>query len=172
MATVPNQIVKFTELEIDAFSTIAQATWQKAAGIIEYANKSFPMGMLLFFYASQENLPEQPDPKYWKYCDGSTIVNANSIYNGVASPDLRGRFFKHPGTGDTFPILDGSDTINIAHDHGGFTGPGADFGETQLDNGEERAGAFGTHIHSIASSSGVITIIPAYREAQVFMRIC
>ena len=96
MATIPNKIKKMSTVEKDQFSTISQANWQKVAGILEYANKSFPIGMVLYFYASQDNLPAQPDPQYWHFCDGSTINNPNSPLDGQTPPDCRGKFFKHP----------------------------------------------------------------------------
>lgn len=175
MATIPGKIQKFKELEMDAFSTVAQASWQKAAGILEYANKSFPIGMFLFFYASQDNLPAQPDPQYWHYCDGSVINNVNSVFNGVTSPDCRGKFFKHPKTGDVLLSTAGSDTIDLSHSHGGVTQLGSDYDSLRLDDyggsGPVRGSANGSHQHVISSAIGVVSTIPAYEEAQVYMRI-
>lgn len=171
MATIPNKVERFSDLEMDAFTTIAQANFQKAAGILEYINKCFPVGMLLYFYGSQSALPAQPDTRYWKLCDGTAVSNANSVFNGVTLPDLRGKFFKHPATGDTYPAIGGSNSVNLAHNHTGFTEYNSDYGSLDMDDGGERGAAFGNHRHTISSSMGSVSTIPAYREAQVYMRI-
>ncbi len=175
MASLPNKIQKFSDLENDAFTTIAQANWQKAASLLEYANLSYPIGMLLFFYASQDNLPAQPDPNNWKFMDGTVVDNANSIYNGLTVPDLRGRFVRHPGTGEIFPAAGGVNSIYLDHTHGPGTHSSYDYGGLDLDNGGEVSGAVGAHSHTITGSFGLIqnpvSTIPAYREVQIYMRI-
>lgn len=172
MATIPNKIDKFADLEKDAFSTIAQASWSKVAQLLEYANKSYPIGMLMFFYGGQELIPTQPDPTYWKFLDGTPVTNPNSPVFGETLPDLRGRFFKHPGTGQPVLVEAGANTIDLTHNHGGVTGYGSDYDSLRLNDGFDVAEARGNHTHLVGpGSSGVVDIIPAYREVQVYMRI-
>lgn len=171
MTLIPNQIVKFSDLEKDIFTTIAQANWQKAAAILEYVNASYPVGMLLFFFGSQDNLPAQPDSNYWQFCDGSVVSNVNSPLNGVALPDLRNKFMKHPSTGQPVLVTDGADSVNLSHNHGGTTGGNSDYGEIALDIGVDSGIAAGNHSHSISSSMGSVSTVPAHLEVQVYMRI-
>jgi hypothetical protein len=171
MAQVPNKITKFKSLEDDLSTTVATALWKKAADLCEYINKSRPVGMLMYFNDQQTLLPEPPDPKYWKLCDGTAVVNANSPLNGVVIPDLRYRFVKHPSDGQIIFGVDGADTVNIDHNHGGVTEyewPGAGF---DSDNDTDRAGPF-THRHNIsASSKTVVSTVPDYKEFPVYIRI-
>lgn len=172
MATIPNKIEKLSDVEKDAFTTMAKANWGKLAGLLEYVNRSQPIGMLMFFHGSQSNLPAQPDSNYWKFMNGTAISNVNSPFNGVTAPDLRGKFFKHPGTGQSFPSQAGADTITITHSHGGLTRFASDYRELQMDNGSPGGIAAGNHQHSISAAlPSAISIIPAYREVQVYMRI-
>jgi hypothetical protein len=168
---VPNQVNKFTALEMDFGTTICPALWKKAAELAEYVNKSYPIGMLMFFNASQSNIPAQPDPLFWQFCDGSAVTNTNSPLLGQILPDFRNKFFRHPSTGETFLSQGGADSVSVAHDHGGMTGLASDWDSLNLDNGPWRAQAIGMHQHTIAASSGSVTTIPAYHELQVFVRI-
>jgi hypothetical protein len=173
MAALPNKIEKFSDLEKDAFTSIAQANWTKAAQLLEYVNKSFPIGMLMFFHASQDGLPSQPDPQYWKFLDGTPVTNPLSPLFGVdlSALDFRGKFFKNPGTGQIELIEAGSNSVNLSHSHGGQTGHGSDWDSLRLDNGGERGQALGNHSHPIGGALGSTSTIPAHRELQVYMRI-
>lgn len=173
MATLPGKIEKISSVESDEFSSVAVSTWGKAARLIEYLNKSYPMGMLMFFDASLDNLPAMPNPNYWKFCDGSVIVNANSPMNGQNAPDCRNKFIKHPQTGDPTLVTAGSDTVSSPHNHGGVTGVGSDADALRLDDGQEHGFAIGNHTHSIGGSSNDVTsTVPLHRFLQVYMRIC
>lgn len=171
MADLPNKIQKFKALESDLSTSIAQALWQKAAQICEYVNLSFPVGMLMYVNANQSALPSLPDPKYWQFCDGSTVVNALSPLNGQVLPDLRGKFFKHPATGQTTAVIAGNNSVALPHDHGGVTGVGTDWDSVRLDNGDERGQAIGGHTHTISAVTPTFITIPAYLEVQVYIRI-
>lgn len=117
MATIPSKIEKFSDVEKDQFSSIAEATWKKAAYLLEYLNKSYPIGMLMFF--DKFIAPTTtPDPNYWKFCDGSVISNVNSPMNGETTPDLRNKFIKHPNGNITPMTSGGADSINLNHTHG------------------------------------------------------
>ncbi len=72
-----------------------------------------------------------PLPSGWLICDGSTVVDASSPYNGTAIPDMRNRFLRGHGTltnvsfpgdvtyfaGGTIPV-GGVDSNNVNHAHG------------------------------------------------------
>lgn len=172
MATIPNKIEKFADLEKDAFTTISVALWKKAAGLLDYINKSHPIGMCLFFCASQPGVPNPPNSAYWKFADGTAVNNVNSPLHGVTIPDCRGKFFKHPGTGQPVLVSSGQNSIDITHDHGGHTKYSADYGLILLDTGDEVNCAVGPHNHIIeASTVSVVSTIPAYLELQVYVRI-
>lgn len=71
-----------------------------------------------------------PLPSGWLICDGSTVVDAGSSFNGIALPDLRGRFPRGHSTldnsnfgadvnyfaGGTIPTS-GVDSVNLSHGH-------------------------------------------------------
>jgi len=168
---IPNQINKFTSLEMDFGTTICPALWVKAAQLAQYVNASFPIGMLMFFEGSQENLPAQPDSARWAFLDGSVVSNAGSPFNGVTLPDFRNKFFRHKTTGEVVMSVDGSNTINLAHNHTGFTGYASEWDSLKLDNGDERGQAIGSHRHTIASALGAVTTIPGYHAVQCYVRI-
>lgn len=72
-----------------------------------------------------------PLPSGWLICDGSTVVDASSPFNGKALPDMRGRHQRGHATldnsnfavdatyfaGGTIPS-GGADSINLSHSHG------------------------------------------------------
>lgn len=72
-----------------------------------------------------------PLPTGWLICDGSTVVDASSVFNGKALPDMRGRHqrghanldnsnFAVDATyfaGGTIPAS-GANAINLSHAHG------------------------------------------------------
>lgn len=171
MASIPNKVEKFKQLESDLSTSIAKALWLKAAQVCEYINLSYPIGMLMFFNANQSNLPAMPDPKFWQFADGSAVTNPLSPLYGQLLPDLRGRFFKHPATGASVLAYAGVDSIALPHSHGGITGIGTDWDSVRLDNGEERGQAIGGHRHGITSTTVTVSTIPAYMELQVYVRI-
>lgn len=171
MASIPNKVEKFKELDSDLSTSIAQALWQKAAQVCEYVNLSFPVGMLMFFHGSQEGLPSFPDPKYWQYADGSVVSNSNSPINGQTLPDLRGKFFKHPATGQIALTYAGVDSIDFTHNHGGLTTSNTDVGNVRLDDGGDRGQAIGFHAHVINNAPLIYSTLPAYLEVQVYVRI-
>lgn len=169
---VPNQINKFVGLEQDFGTTICPALWLKAAQLAQYVNASYPIGMVLFFEGDQDNLPAQPDPRFWQFLDGSTVSNASSPMNGTVLPDFRGKFFRHPATGEAYLSTGGADSIDLTHSHGGQTDVGSDYDFLRLDNGQERGQALGDHRHTIDTGNlGSVTLIPAYHELQCYVRI-
>lgn len=163
---------KFITLNTDFGTSIAKALWFQAGQMIEYANQSYPLGMLMFFQADQPNMPAStPDPKYWKYMDGTVVVNTDSPFNGLAVPDLRNKFIRHPISGEVVLSSAGSDTLNLTHDHGGVTGITDDSFLPHADNDtRDRPSPF-RHAHTISNPSTVVSIIPPTRTVQIYMRI-
>jgi len=97
-------------------------------------NQIVPIGLISFYYGNPFNLPDN-----WRICDGSTINDAESLFNGVRLPDLRKRFVRGEEdttrdiienllTGGSDTIPGHSHTINIqpagSHNHTGSTGSG------------------------------------------------
>lgn len=170
MATIPNKIEKFRTVEIDPFSTISQATWQKAAGLMSYINAALPIGIIVYVRTTQDNLPELPEPKYWQYCDGSPVTNTLSPMFGQNVPDHRERFIKHPSDTETDLSTGGVDSKTFPHDHGGVTGSGNPRGPFNADNNDNFSGPF-IHTHPIASASPSSDIKPSYRDLKAYIRI-
>lgn len=171
MSDIPNKIEKFKALESDLSTSIAQALWQKAASICEYVSLSYPVGMLIFVNSSQAALPSLPDAKYWQYADGSVVTNTNSPLLGQTLPDLRGKFFKHPATGQIENVVEGADSAVLNHDHTGLTGFATDYDSVRLDNGGDKGQAIGSHQHTISNATITVDNIPAHFEVQVYVRI-
>lgn len=161
---------KFRDLEKDFSTSIAQALWIKASQNINSLNKAYPVGMLLFSFNSQSNLPATPDTAFWQLLDGSVVTNPNSPLLGQTLPDLRNRFMRHPQAGDIVLSVGGQDSVNLSHSHGGSTGSADDRNDFQLDNGGEQYEA-GPHSHSIGGALGVTSTVPAYLELQCYIRI-
>lgn len=72
-----------------------------------------------------------PLPSGWLICDGSTVVDASSPFNGKALPDMRGRHQRgHANLDNSNFALDatyfaggtipsgGADSVNLSHAHG------------------------------------------------------
>lgn len=166
----PNKIEKFKTLETDFGTTIAEALWKRAAQHINYFNKCYPIGMLMLFHETQPNLPATPDTRFWKLADGTAVVNANSVLNGVVLPDLRDQFLRHPATGEVVLSTGGVSTVNLAHNHGGLTGVTDNRGAFNMDGGDERSAA-APHAHTIASDLGVVSTLPLFIALKVYVRI-
>lgn len=166
---VPGTIVKHRALDEDLSTTIANALFKKAASLIEYLNQSQPIGKVIWFHATQDLLPEMPDPKYWKELDGTAVVNANSPLNGWVTPNLSEVFLKHPNGLETLQVLTGSNSRALSHNHGGATGFTFDAGEFAVDTGPLLSPFY--HNHSIANAGASGDIQPPYRDLRFFMRI-
>lgn len=167
----PLQVNKFSTLESDFGTTICPALWIKTAQLAKYIQASFPIGMIMFFEGDQANLPAQPDSRFWQLLDGSTVSNTNSPLHGVTLPDFRNRFFRHANTGEVVHIPAGSDSVSLSHNHTGNTGFASEWDSLNLDNGDARRQAIGTHRHTIPSDLGSVTTIPAYHSVQCYLRI-
>ncbi len=160
---------RFTALEMDAYTSIAEALWKRAAQTQKYIEQSYPVGMLLMFHETQSNLPHAPDAKYWQLLDGSAVSNANSPLNGVTLPDLRDMFFRHPGTGEVVMAVAGSDSVNLAHTHGGVTGSTDDGAFGQNDGGDHQDAR--AHTHSLSSALTTTSKLPKYIALKLYVRI-
>jgi hypothetical protein len=176
MASIPAKIQKFTALEMDFGTSVAQALWTKAAQLTEYVNRSYPIGMLLFYNASQSALNTLPDPKYWKYLDGTPVTNPLSPVNGATLPDMRGLFIKHPATGAPALVVAGANSVSLDHSHTGNTDYGSDWDSLHLHQAviRTRGQAIGSHRHTMSGSIGSlgsVSTVPAYIELQVYMRV-
>lgn len=92
-----------------------------------------------------------PLPGGWLICDGSTVVDSSSVFNGLAIPDLRSRFPRGHATltnanfgadtfyytGGTIPT-GGADTVNLSHGH----------------SSPSHAHSSPSHAHAVPSDSG------------------
>jgi hypothetical protein len=159
--------------EADFGTSAARYLWQKMINNHNFVEKSFPIGYVLYFYASQTyangDPVSSPNPEIWGLLDGHTVNDLDSPINGVVLPDLRNYFLKG---GATQGLTGGQPTINISHSHGGQTGVTDD---RQPDYQARSAGGHNTgspHVHSMSSAwSTVESIIPPNVELQMYMRI-
>lgn len=166
---------KFAANQYDLGTTVAKALWKEARDTMDYINGSFPIGMMMLFDASRPGLPATtPDSRFWKYMDGSVISNAASPLNGITFPDMRNRFFRMPYAGESVGNVNGSDTTDLTHAHGGNT----QFADST--GGPDRHGDGGRsgeqpnpdfHQHGINTASLVVTTVPTAYELQMYVRI-
>ena len=121
------------------------------------------------FTATPKNYTVYATPRLstrWLECNGQTVSDANSPYNGQAVPDMNGtpRFARG---GTTSGGTGGSDTKNMSHSHTGSGGSG---------NGQwlDSAAGAGVTTHNISQQTSVLTtqdILPAYMTHVFIIRI-
>lgn len=159
--------------ESDFGTTVASFLWQKIINNQHFVEKCFPIGYVLFFYASQtyaNGTPvSPPNPEIWQPLNGTTVNDTDSPLHGVTLPDLRQLFLKGSSTQG---ITGGQLTINLQHAHGGQTGVTDD---RQPDFQADGGGDYNTgapHTHAIANSwSTAEPITPPYIDLQAYIRI-
>jgi hypothetical protein len=159
--------------EADFGTSAARYLWQKMINNQAFVEKCFPIGYVLYFYASQtdaNNVPvTAPNPEIWGLLDGHTVNDADSMLHGVVLPDLRGYFLKG---GAIQGLTGGQSTINISHSHGGQTGVTDD---RQPDVQASYGGGYNTgcpHYHAMSGAwSSTENIIPPYVSMQMYIRI-
>ena len=123
----------------------------------EAAIVSGPVGCVFAWLKTLTNTPSLPDN--WVECNGQTISDADSVYNGVVIPNLNANRFLRGNS--TSGGTGGSDT----HTHTGSTGfnsngtPGGDIAHTSQ----------GRHTHSFTTDKG--STLPSYYEVVWIMRI-
>ncbi len=118
-----------------------------------------PIGSVIPWLKTLTGTPSLPDG--WVECDGSTISDADSPYDGVTIPDLNGdnRFLRGSSTSGS---TGGNDTVDLSHTHSlsttvGFTGTGAQYVLTSTTTG--------------SAGSATQDILPTYYEVVYIMRI-
>lgn len=168
--STPNRIEKFRALEQDFGTTNAEALWKKVVRLMNYAEKSYPVGYVLFVHETQSLLPHVPDSKYWKAMDGTAVSNANSPINGVTLPDWRDKFFRCIKSGEVIFSESGANTVNLSHDHGGQTGVTDARTTFDADDGSDRT-AMAAHQHAIASDIGSVATVPLYIALKAYLRV-
>lgn len=159
--------------ESDFGTSAARYLWQKMINNHAFVEKSFPIGFVLSFYASQ-TFPDgtriqDPNPEIWQLLNGSTVNDPDSPLNGVVLPDFRDLFLK----GATQQGIQGGQyTINISHSHGGQTGVTDDRESTPYADSGNDYNTGSPHTHSMSSAwSSAENVIPPYIELQMYMRI-
>lgn len=117
-----------------------------------------PVGSVKSWLRSDNSVPL---PSGWLICDGSTVVDATSPYNGKALPDFRGRFVRGHNT------LDNSNFGADATYYAGGTIPngGADsnsFNHSHAGPNHQHFMAIGSHVHGAGSyTAGGTTSLPS-----------
>jgi hypothetical protein len=160
------------QLETDFGSTTSKYIWRKVMLWQLWMSRSIPVGSIISFFGSTTFANGDPlvgaKENYWQWCNGSAISNASSPLNGQTIPDFREKFLKGSST---IGSLGGQSTINLLHQHSGFTGLENQVGGNGGDNGgDETAGTVHNHPIDIELSS-VENVIPPYSEVQYYMRV-
>jgi hypothetical protein len=168
---IPVKPIKFPSIDIDFGTTVAKALWLQAAQLVTYIEQSYPLGMLMFVELSQLGLPAGPDQRFWKYADGTPVNNANSIFNGMSFPDLRGKFIRHPVSGEIAFSTGGVSSFDLSHGHTGFTDYANDSGRQNNDDDSQQRAQPGIHRHFITTDTLTYNTIPTSHEVQVYIRI-
>ena len=180
MISLPNKPKKFNTIDSDFGTAAAKGLWYKAAQMVEYVNRSYPLGMLMYFEADQTNMPAStPDPRFWKFMDGTAVTDPKSIFYGLTLPDLRGKFLRNPVTGEVTFSSGGVSSVGLGHQHTQITGYTFNGGSQDVeseDNGDEDSPGY--HAHAIGYSNGftpsdplAYPTTPLSKEVQVYMRV-
>ena len=143
------------------FTTFVAGTAAVAAEV----NANFllmpPIGSIISWLKDFTNTPALPDG--WLECNGQTVDDAESVYDGQDLPDLNGdtgakRFLRgSTSSGDT----GGTET----HNHGGATGAPTTATIGNPSNAPNYPAQY--HTHSITSNG----TLPSYYEVVFIMRI-
>lgn len=122
-----------------------------------------PIGSVLPWLKTLTNTPSLPDG--WVECDGSTISDSDSPYDGVTIPDLNGdnRFLRGSSTSGS---TGGSDT----HDHT-YSGTTGSSGQVGLADGNPTPVAPPNHTHTYSGTTDSGSTLPSYYEVVYIMRI-
>ena len=126
-------------------------------------NSKAPIGSVIAWLKSYTNTPALPD--WWVECNGQTLSDADSPYNGQVIPDLNGGTHKMLRGANASGGTGGSDTKNLSHTHTTFLNRFA-----TPDNG----GAYASTVPTITSSSGgsqTQDILPAYYAVVWIMKV-
>lgn len=81
-----------------------------------------PVGSIIDWFRPDTSMSP---PDGWKICDGTAVTDPASPFNGLAVPDLRGRFVRglvdlnsSYGAGSPLPETGGADSHVLTHQHG------------------------------------------------------
>lgn len=140
------------------------------ASAVEATNlndRQVPVGGIISWDKSRTNTPALP--ANYAECNGQTISDADSPYDGQTLPNLNGnnRFLRGNSTSGS---TGGADSVNLSHSHGGSTG-GANTGFNGGDGVTGTSGGYETHNHGIGSSLGSEENKPPYYEVVWVMRV-
>lgn len=110
------------------------------------------------------------DSTIWVECEGGTVTDPQSILFGQTIPDLRDRYLKGATALSTVGTLDGSNTADLSHNHGGATqpfGPGPHVAEEADDYWEAVA-----HTHTIDTDLAAdANIEPAHFTIKHYLKV-
>lgn len=164
----PEEIKKF---ESDFGSSIAQYIYKKYIDNMYFAKDNMPIGTIKLFYAQMRTTEglfiDPPNPDIWFFCDGRLITNPESPLYNLNTPDLTGRFPKMAPQGE----IGGQETVNLQHNHSGYTQYASDSGQYSADPGGGTVGG-SYHRHSISNDlSPNENVIPPFVSLQPYVRV-
>jgi len=126
-----------------------------------------PIGAVVSWLKSYTNTPALPDG--WVECNGQTLSDADSVYDGQVIPDLNGdnRFLRASSTSGS---TGGAESINLQHAHSGTTSAS---GSSGGGNNTHGSGVL-QHTHTYSTSNALSTtqsILPKYYSVVMIIRI-
>ncbi|HBP21897.1 MAG TPA: hypothetical protein DEA08_29450 [Planctomycetes bacterium] len=139
-AAVLSEPDRFIEVQVDAEAPLAPTARLGSVPFAIVAGGSPPVGAIMDWYRpDQSTVP----PDGWAICDGSTVNDAASPFNGKTLPNLIGAFTKgtslaagygsQPSGALGLPDTGGQNSVSLNHSHG-----------------------LGNHSHSFSFNSGTV----------------
>lgn len=139
---------------------MTEGIFPKVDGDVLYASEAnglVPIGTILPWVKSLTNTPALTGQ--FVECNGQTLSDADSVYNGIVIPNLNGGTYRMLRGSSTSGTTAGSDT----HSHGGATGSASG----NVGDGNHASNGVATHTHTISTVSN----LPAYYEVVWIIRV-
>lgn len=140
---------------------------------INYLMDSMPVGSIVPILDGFPGCPT-PDPSIWQECDGSLVSQYGSPLFGTNVPnyaDGGGRYMRMYDIPADIGTYGGSNTKDLTHNHGGFSGYLAIGAGGHNVDGSSNALNVISHRHSIPSDLGVTNFEPLHFVVKHFMKI-
>lgn len=120
-----------------------------------------PVGTVLPWLKSLTNCPALDDR--FVECNGQTLSDAGSVFNGVVIPNLNGGTYRMLRGASTSGGTGGSDTVDLTHNHGLSS-----TGSISLAGGGGSTVTLGSPNNGLSATQ---SILPAYYNVVFIMRV-
>lgn len=139
-------------IEDNDLQSLNEETYRKIGQNNNWLIDLRPIGSIIF---TNDNQPGggTPDPRIWKECDGSEIVNPESPLRSIGVnqntvPNFKKRFLRFSSDSTTNPV-GGTNEHNLSHNHS-TGGPSSSGGGIEKDDDDDRRRRV-SHGHAIAT---------------------